>query len=250
MNLFPSQTRIESNLTHLIQVHLNSKGAIRPHCFLTGPTGSGKSFLVQKVCEQLKARVFEVNAAQLTAEGISGNSLSKALRPLKEIWDKPNVIFVDEFDKLFQRNGESTEGFRNQVQDEFLHVLESKYASVFGEYGKYDQIIVENSLFIFGGAFHGLEITTAEELQAAGMRPEFIGRVPLVLSTNPVSMEELRAALPHMDLFKEYLKIFPTRNQNKTIDAIMKIVEDQHDRIGTGIRILNMAMHQHFMQMK
>ena len=154
--MFPSQEKIASQIRHLIGVHMESEAEIRPHFFLTGPSGSGKSYLTKSIAEEFKAPYFEINAAQLTAEGLSGNSLSKAMRPLREHWNKPNVIFVDEFDKLFQRNGETTENFRSQVQDEFLHMLEAKNASIFTDYGKYEPVRVDNSLFIFGGAFSGL----------------------------------------------------------------------------------------------
>ena len=43
----------------------------------------------------------EINGAQLTKEGTSGNSLSKALTPLLEMSEKLVICFVDEFDKLF-----------------------------------------------------------------------------------------------------------------------------------------------------
>lgn len=246
--MFASQNRIKNQVKHLLDVFRKSEAAIRPHFFLTGPSGSGKTYIVSALCEELDIPMFEINAAQLTAEGISGNSISKALRPLREIWDKPNVIFVDEFDKLFQRNGESTEGFRSQVQDEFLHMLESKVTSVFGEYGKYDQVRVDNTMFIFAGAFQGQDIKTLFDLQKAGMRPEFIGRVPLVFSTEPATLEELYEALPRIELFLEYCKLYPKTNKKAAAAAICEIIKEQSKKLGIGIRMLNSATHQYFMK--
>ena len=68
---------------------------------LVGPSGSGKSHTVQTLCEELDMSMFEINAAALTKEGTSGNSLSKALAPLLQSGGQPIVCFVDEFDKLF-----------------------------------------------------------------------------------------------------------------------------------------------------
>lgn len=82
--LFPSQEKINSQITHLMNVFVESEGNIRPHFHLTEPSGSGKSFLIGQVAEALKVPFLEVNAAGLTAEGLSGNSLSKALRKLRE----------------------------------------------------------------------------------------------------------------------------------------------------------------------
>ncbi len=244
--MFPSQEKIASQIRHLIGVHMESEAEIRPHFFLTGPSGSGKSYLTKSIAEEFKAPYFEINAAQLTAEGLSGNSLSKAMRPLREHWNKPNVIFVDEFDKLFQRNGETTENFRSQVQDEFLHMLEAKNASIFTDYGKYEPVRVDNSLFIFGGAFSGQQIDNLPALREAGLRTEFVGRVPLVFCTKPVTLDELKAALPHTKLFKNYIAITGIKPRD-AIREINKMLAEQIEQLDLGIRMLHSTIHQFFM---
>ena len=45
--------------------------------------------------------MIEINGAQLTKEGTSGNSLSKALALIKNFEQNLVLVFVDEFDKLF-----------------------------------------------------------------------------------------------------------------------------------------------------
>lgn len=247
MNIFPSQVKVASQIRHLINVHVDSEALIRPHFFLTGPSGSGKSFLTKIIAEDFDIPYFEINAAQVTAEGLSGNSLSKALRPLREHWHKPNVIFIDEFDKLFQRNGETTEGFRSQVQDEFLHMLESTNASIFTDYGKYEPVKIENSLFIFAGAFSGQKIDTLDALRESGLRTEFVGRVPLVFSTEAITLQELKNALPDTDLFNRYLKMTKA-NKNKAIKDINVMLEDQLKQLDLGVRLLHSCIHQYFMR--
>jgi len=79
--LFPQQFKVVAQMEHIMGVFLQSESAIRPHFHLTGPSGSGKSFLVAELCNKMGLPFIEMNAAQLTAEGLSGNSLSKALRP-------------------------------------------------------------------------------------------------------------------------------------------------------------------------
>lgn len=246
--MFPSQSKIKRQIYHLINVHQMSEAVIRPHFFLTGPSGSGKSFLTKQVCQSLEIPFFEVNAAQLTAEGLSGNSLSKAMRPLREHWNTPNVCFVDEFDKLFQRNGEQTENFRSIVQDEFLHVLEAKNASIFTDYGKYEPIKVENTMFIFAGAFSGQKIESIDELKAAGLRTEFVGRVPLVFATTQVTLPEMYTALPKTDLFNQYLKVYPEIRKTDALREIKKIMESQAKQADIGVRLISSATHQFFMK--
>ena len=160
------------------------------------------------------------------------------------------MIFVDEFDKLFQRNGETTESFRSAVQDEFLTSLESKYTSVFTDYGKYEPVVVENSLFIFAGAYSNQKIETMQQLKDAGLRTEFVGRVPLVYSTQEVSLEELKSCIPKIKLFTSYRKLFNKRPVSRDVDSITAILKKQSEEMNIGIRLLNSAIHQHFMAVK
>lgn len=48
--MFPEQQRVTQQINHLMEVMVKSECEIRPHFFLTGPTGSGKSFLVNSLC--------------------------------------------------------------------------------------------------------------------------------------------------------------------------------------------------------
>lgn len=248
--VFPQQMAVVSRMRHILNVHLESEGEIRPHFHLTGPSGSGKSYLLSQICEELQMKMIEVNAAGLTAEGLSGNSLSKALRKLREHWNEPNVIFVDEFDKLFQRNGETTEGFRSMVQDEFLTALESKYTSVFTDYGKYEPIQINKALFVFAGAYSNQKITTIGELQSAGLRTEFVGRVPLVLATEEVPLDELRKHVDKTKLFTQYAKHYGLNRdaQRKAVQWIIARMDEQRREMTIGIRLLNSTIHQFFMK--
>lgn len=244
---FPSQESVKRQITTLLRTHKDSEATIRPHFFLTGPSGTGKSYLTGSICTALKLPMIEINGAQLTAEGLSGNSLSKAMRKLREHWNEPNVVFVDEFDKLFQRNGETTEGFRSNVQDEFLTMLESKYTSIFGEYGKFDQVVVENSLFIFAGAFSNQKIHTLADLKAAGLRNEFVGRVPLVLHTDEIPLKELEDALSKHSLFLSYVN-FRKCDPKAEVKGVMLKLRELNEDMNLGIRLLNSAIHMHFLK--
>jgi ATP-dependent protease HslVU (ClpYQ) ATPase subunit len=170
------------------------------------------------------------------------------MRPLRQHWNQPNIIFVDEFDKLFQRNGESAEHFRSDVQDEFLRVLESKYASIFTDYGKYDQVRVDNTVFVFAGAFSDQKIRTLDDLRDAGIRNEFVGRVPLVFWTDPVHLDSMLAALPSLKLLDDYLKITPAVTKPKAIKEISQILRAEAKNSTIGVRLMNSTVHRYFMK--
>jgi ATP-dependent protease Clp ATPase subunit len=152
------QVELVKETSRIFEIFRASESEIRPHFLLTGPSGSGKSFTIAQLAKRFNLGFIEVNAAQLTKEGTSGNSLSKALSPLGQTGGKPTVVFVDEFDKLFI-SGNSNDSCAHEsttgVQNEFLKVLESDTASVFGDYGKYVNVPISNTLFVFAGAFNG-----------------------------------------------------------------------------------------------
>ena len=99
--MLPEQAEVQRTLNNVMTIFTKSDGNIRPHHVLTGPSGSGKSHVVQEIAKTYNIGFLEVNAAQLTKEGNSGNSLSKALVPLQHLQGQPTLCFIDEFDKLF-----------------------------------------------------------------------------------------------------------------------------------------------------
>jgi len=100
MNII-GQDKLVTELDRIFSIFEASEGVIKPHFILTGESGSGKTFTIQNLAVKYKMNFLEMNAAQLTKEGVSGNSLSKALTPLLNLQKQLTIISVDEFDKLF-----------------------------------------------------------------------------------------------------------------------------------------------------
>jgi len=92
---------VSKEMMKIFEIFQTSEGVVKPHFVLTGPSGSGKTYTIKEICAQFNFNFVEVNAAGLTKEGTSGNSLSKALGPLLNQEKDLTVVFVDEFDKLF-----------------------------------------------------------------------------------------------------------------------------------------------------
>jgi len=70
------------SIQRILDIFVASEAPIRPHFILTGPSVSGESHTIQALAEDMEIGIFDINAAGLTKEGTSGNSLSKALTPL------------------------------------------------------------------------------------------------------------------------------------------------------------------------
>jgi ATP-dependent protease Clp ATPase subunit len=247
------QEGVRKNLEHIFSIFKVSQGKIRPHFILTGSSGTGKTFIVKSLCEEKKIVFFEINAAQITKEGMSGNSLSKCLTGLKQFQDSPVIIFVDEWDKLYlsetsdtNYNSMATLG----VQNEFLKVLEAKTTQVFGTYGKYDTIDVSKVLFIFAGAFNNAQGITPKKLKTYGVKTEFLGRVNLLYSTDDLTVQDLVDILKSSQLLRDYVKLFKINNEETVLKYLTeKILSGFEDNI-IGARMVNSEIHKYFITEK
>ena len=236
------------SIRRILNIFTTSESEIRPHFMVTGPSGSGKSHTIQCLAEELGIHVLEVNAAALTKEGTSGNSLSKALAPLAQLGNRPVICFVDEFDKLFisgNTNSALAHETTNGVQNEFLKVLEGS-ASVFSDYGKYVNITTDNVLFIFAGAFNGEEDIDLDRLREFGIKTEFLGRVGLAYGLQKVSLEQMKDILEHSKLLKMYLELVPEAKKEEVVTLIMTVLTDNYEKNTIGVRMINTLIHQYF----
>lgn len=243
------QEQTVRSIENVFTIFKASEGQIRPHFILTGPSGSGKSHLIEMLAHKHDLGVVGINAAQLTKEGTAGNSLSKALAVLLSKGDVPLVCFVDEFDKLFisgNHNNELAHEVTNGVQNEFLRVLEAPVTAVFGDYGKYINVSVENVLFVFAGAFNGEEDVDLDRLRDFGVKTEFLGRVGLVYNLEKLSIESLKSILNNHLLLSTYLTLYPKVKKDKVVREIMGIVERHYEHNTLGVRLLTMLIHQYF----
>lgn len=239
MSKIIGQDKLIKEVNRIFQVFVNSNCKIRPHFILTGESGSGKSFTIKQLCDMNELNFLEVNAAQITKEGISGNSLSKILSPLVNYSHTPIVVFVDEFDKLFI-NGNTNSQLANEstasVQNEFLKLLESDTTSVFGDYGKYISVPIDNVLFVFAGAFNNEPHITLDRLRDFGVKTEFLGRVGLIYNTKPLTLEDLYSILECSDLLQNYLDLFFNVNREQVISDLKGYLESSFRNNTLGAR--------------
>lgn len=245
------QELLVKELVNIFQIFKKSECEIRPHFVLTGSSGSGKTHTIKTICEFMKLGFLELNAAQLTKEGTSGNSLSKALSPLLQFSGVPTIVFVDEFDKLFisgNSNSQLAHETTNGVQNEFLKILESDTTSVFHDYGKYADASTKNCLFIFAGAFNGQKDIDIDDLRDFGIKTEFLGRVGLCFNTQDLTLESLYEILNRSPLLKTYLELYQDVEENNVKEIIKKHITENYDMNTLGARQINTLVHQYFIK--
>jgi len=252
MNIIGQDILIKE-VSKIFNIFKSSNCLIRPHFILTGGSGSGKSFIIKTMTQQNDLGFIEINAAQLTKEGTSGNSLSKALSPLSQLGSKPCIVFIDEFDKLFisgNSNDSAAHESTTGVQNEFLKILESDTASVFGDYGKYIPIPVANVLFIFAGAFNGEQDITIDRLREIGLKTEFLGRVGLVYNTKPLTLQDLFNIVDTSELLNMYCNLFTGIDKSKVVTELKSYLQKNYEMNTLGARLINTIIHQYFIKGK
>lgn len=248
-NAIIGQDVLVNQVEKVFKIFKSSLCEIKPHFILTGPSGSSKTHTIKHLADEYQLGYLEINAAQLTKEGMSGNSLSKALTPLIQRNGVPTIVFVDEFDKLFissNSNDSSAHESTTGVQNEFLKVLEGDTAQVYHDYGKYATIPINNVLFVFAGAFNGEEDITLDRLREIGLKTEFLGRVGIVFNSTKLTLEELYQLVDKEPLIDKYCNLIQDSDKEKIQLLIKGYLKVNYDNNTIGARVINTLVHQYF----
>lgn len=213
------------DVTRALAINYTSKNPRnKSHILITGPSGTGKTEIINIIAKKLDLPVFKADATAYTKSGYVGKDVQSMLAGLIEAADgdlekaQRGILIIDEIDKKSSDSKDDVSG--KSVLHSLLKIMDRDVMEV--DMGMYDTELFDTSniTMVFMGSFDELHKEKQEnkkfESKSIGfstaptkkeepkidtrlteddlvkwLGPEFVGRLGLITSTKELSIEKV-----------------------------------------------------------
>lgn len=253
---------------------------LKANIFLYGPTGVGKTAIINQIGKNLGLPVVVEDATAFTVAGYEGKSCEEALRHLYELANgdlelaQHGILVFDEIDKKRKEGSGSSGVSAEGVQNSLLKIIEGGVFEVTLERNRGEKVMFDTSSLtvIVSGAFTDLfkekkqnrpvgfqpnsdngsidgQDDIVQKFVKYGMTSEFVGRFNSLVELNSLTKADLKNILLNAEssAYKAYKDNLEKAGYNiKINDELVTKICDLAYKRGTGARALNEIVNSLF----